>query len=344
MRQESPISRSTRKGFTLVELLVVIGIIALLISILLPSLNKAREAARRVKCLSNMRQIVLAMNMFAQDSQGFMPGRGSNTRYIANKTGTQAWGTASTPDQLADWISWSRQQDPVTGASTGNAANSIGDSNISYSGLARYLGGKPTQHTSATQANQISPQLESMFRCPSDKLDQRPQALATGNVSVYRYSYSANNLYMNPVNKSTPGVSGYPDAAFITSLNLNNNRGKRSDGTFNGKISSIRAAADKILLICEDEQTITGPTFNPQPWLLVGSQTATPNLVAARHDNTLTKTASNALGNVASTTFKNARGNVVMVDGHGEYLSRKEALMQVHTGNPYPDPTAANGY
>jgi len=69
-----PANQSTKRAaFTLIELLVMVSIIALLIAILLPSLNTARETARRVTCASNMRQLNLAVQHYATDNFMALP-------------------------------------------------------------------------------------------------------------------------------------------------------------------------------------------------------------------------------------------------------------------------------
>src|SRR5205085_5494404 len=139
---------SFRSAFTLVELLVVIGIIALLISILLPTLGKARESANTVACLSNVRQLGMAALMFSQDHKGYLP--------------------TSSDDK------WAKMNDPryEKFAYRHEPANPQGQVVKDWaSSLIRYLGGRDTD------TFQTAPEQSRVFRCPSDRwLDIGPES------------------------------------------------------------------------------------------------------------------------------------------------------------------------
>src|SRR5205085_5683441 len=137
-------------AFTLVELLVVIGIIALLIGILLPALNKARESARQVQCLSNMRQISVAVISFAGEHNGLMPGAGGMSITFYDPS-TRSVRSAVTPDEIkdsADWLAWQRKVDAV-----GTSNPSAADQNVTFSATAKYLGARNIDHNPNNSAS-----------------------------------------------------------------------------------------------------------------------------------------------------------------------------------------------
>ena len=137
MSTPPPLSQNPA-GFTLIELLVVISITALLISLLLPALQAARESARRTKCMSNQRQILTAIHTYATDHDQYLlpaSNRDSASPYLFSRAFAETWERylSNNGDVFycpSNWKIWSPNQVPqpwednnsVGGWDTGHSA------------------------------------------------------------------------------------------------------------------------------------------------------------------------------------------------------------------------------
>jgi prepilin-type N-terminal cleavage/methylation domain-containing protein/prepilin-type processing-associated H-X9-DG protein len=286
-----------RAGFTLVELLVVIGIIAVLVAILLPALTKAREQAKRIQCMSNQRQIATAFVMYCHENKDWFP---SPAVFGGPSATALGYGNQPAPAGYpADWIGWPEDWIVWRGKTTSDPLRGA---------IVKYLG---------------NPSSGAIMTCPSDQSDYR--RIVNAGEGIYPYSYVLNS-YMSFGTNSNPHV---PATVTTPKNNL------RFPDLAAWKLAQVRRTATKILVYEMDERAIQDGRGQLQSPPIGMVAVNIISMLAIHHDRNRKNpddppSAAGPIKLIEDQVNKDCRGNVGFADGHGEYITRLEAHSKDH--------------